>query len=484
MDTIPCAFGPWPARGGGWFLLVIGKTTIKLILMKKQYTNRKRLIVIASFGAVILASGILYAFSRSVPNSSTEQVAAVNPDTYSVPDLLQRDKNLSYDEFLKIREKYDKLSADYQADPASFDNLLKLSEIFIFEARVTGEHPYYYSAALKTLNELLRNEAALTPDQHFNALFYKATVQLSQHNFNDALVTGKKALALNNTNSGIYGVMVDANVEIGNYAEAVKYSDKMIAIRPDLRSYSRISYLREIYGDLDGSIASMKLAINAGAPYSEYKCWTIVTMGKLYEDHNQLDSAAAYYTFATQERENYPFGIAGLASIAAKKGDYAKADELYKQALNALPEISFTMARARLYKQQGKWAEMNELVPEIETMFKEDIASGHNADLEYAQFLIEFKKDYGKAIQLALKEYEKRPDNIDVNRTLAFAYYGKGDLKKAAEHAAVAMKTNKQDAETYCIAGLAKKDAKLVAKSFKTDPYQDHAFVADAKKMK
>jgi tetratricopeptide (TPR) repeat protein len=459
------------------------KLQTKLIHMKKTYNNRKRLIVIASFGAVILTSGILYAFSRSADSATQTEQPILAADVYSVPDLLQRDRDLSYDEFLKIREKYDKLAADYQTDPSNFEHLLKLSEIFIFEARVTGEHPYYYAAALKTLNEILRNETSITPDQHFNALFYKATVQLSQHNFNDALVTGKKALALNATNSGIYGVLVDANVEIGNYDEAVKYSDKMISIRPDLRSYSRISYLREIYGDLEGSIASMKLAINAGAPYSEYKCWTIVTMGKLYEEHNQLDSAAAYYSFATQERENYPFGLAGLASIAAKKGDYAKADALYRQALKTLPEISFTMARARLFKRQGKTAEMQQLVPEIETMFNEDIASGHNANLEYAQFLIEFKKDYAKAITLALKEQQTRPDNIDVNRTLAFAYYGKGDLKSAAKHAGIAMKTNKQDAELYCIAGLAKKDAKLVAKSFRIDQYQDHPFVADAQKM-
>jgi tetratricopeptide (TPR) repeat protein len=277
--------------------------------------------------------------------------------------------------------------------------------------------------------------------------------------------------------------LVDANVEIGNYAEAVKYSDKMISIRPDLRSYSRISYLREIYGDLPGSIASMKLAINAGAPYSEYKCWSIVTMGKLYEDHNMLDSAAAYYTFATQERENYPFGLAGLAGIEAKKGNYARADELYVKALETLPEISFTIARARLAKQQGKTAETTKLVEEIETMFKEDIASGHNMNLEYAQFLLEFRKDHDQAIALGMQEYAKRTNNIDVNRMLAFACYAKGDLKNAEKHVDIALKTGKQDAETYCIAGLVKKDKNLIRKSFTIDPYQDHSFVAEAKRM-
>ena len=80
---------------------------------------------------------------------------------------------------------------------------------------------------------------------------------MSQHRFNDALITGKEALALNDFNSGIYGVLVDANVEIGNYKEAVKMADRMMEIRPDLRSYSRASYLREIYGDNEGAKKAM-----------------------------------------------------------------------------------------------------------------------------------------------------------------------------------------------------------------------------------
>jgi len=52
-------------------------------------------------------------------------------------------------------------------------------------------------------------------------------------------------------------------VEMGNYTAAVENSDKMVSIRPDIRSYSRISYLREIYGDYPGSIEAMKMAVGA-----------------------------------------------------------------------------------------------------------------------------------------------------------------------------------------------------------------------------
>lgn len=416
------------------------------------------------------------------PKEENETLVAVKQG-FQIPPLLEREKDLFYDEFLKIKEKFNKLSFEAEVEKTKIESLIKLSEIYIYEARVTGEHPYYYNAALLTLNETLKDTSKMTSDQHFTALFYKSTVQLSQHKFNEALVTGKQALALNNTNSGIYGVLVDANVEIGNYEEAVKHCDKMISIRPDLRSYSRISYLREIYGDMKGSIKSMEQAIEAGAPYSEYKCWTIVTMGKMLENHNQLDSAMAYYRFSAKERANYPFGIAGMASIEGKLGNYKKADSLYMIALNAVPEISFIMDQAKLYKKQGKQDEVKRLIPKIESMFQEDIESGHNVNMEYAFFLMDFKKDYKRALELGLKEYKLRSNNIDVNRLLAFAYYANGDLENAEKHVEIAMKTKKQDAELFCIAGLITNNAKQIKKAFAIDPYQDHLFVDRAKKM-
>ncbi|WP_343631779.1 hypothetical protein [Fluviicola sp.] len=424
----------------------------------------------------------LFVASCSSPQEENEETVVMKQG-FQIPQLLERQKDLSYDEFLKIKEKFNKLSFEAENEKTKIESLIKLSEIYIYEARVTGEHPYYYNAALVTLNETLKDTAKMTADQHFTALFYKSTVQLSQHKFNEALVTGEKALALNNTNSGIYGVLVDANVEIGNYEDAVKNCDKMISIRPDLRSYSRISYLREIYGDMKGSIKSMEQAIEAGAPYSEYKCWTIVTMGKMLENHNQLDSAMAYYQFSAKERANYPFGIAGMASIEGKRGNYKKADSLYTVALNAVPEISFIMDQAKLYQKQGKTAEMKRLIPRIESMFQEDIESGHNVNMEFAFFLLDFKKDFKRALDLGLKEYKLRPNNIDVNRLLAFAYYANGDNTNAAKHAKIAMKTNKQEGDLYCISGLINQDKKQIKKGFSIDPYQDHLFADRAKKM-
>lgn len=412
-----------------------------------------------------------------------KEVTVVNSDP-AITTLLERDASLSQEEFVKIKERYNKYKTQYYKNKKDYKNILKLAEIYIFEARVTGEHPYYYTAALDALNFVLSDKGALSRDDLFTALFYKSTVQLSQHNFTEALNTGEKALAINDLNSGIYGSLVDANVEIGNYDEAVKMSDKMMTIRPDLRSYSRVSYLREIFGDLAGSKVAMQKAIKAGAPYSEYKCWSIVTLGKIYESEGKLDSAAICYDIALLERPNYPFAIAGLASVQANKGNIDSAYTLYNEAINILPEIGFNIDLAALKMANGKEDEAKKMTAEIETMFTEDIESGHNMNLEYAEFLADFKQDYKKALDLSLVELKSRPNNIDVNKQLAFTYIHLNELEKAKEHLAIAMKTGKKDAELICLDGILSNDASKVEQSFKHNPYQSHSLVAQAKSIK
>jgi len=116
-------------------------------------------------------------------------------------------------------------------------------------------------------------------------------------------------------------------------------------------------------------------------------------------------------------------------------------------------------------------------------MFKEDIESGHNMSLEYANFLCIFKKDYQGALKYAKQELSARPNNIDVNKQLAFIYYKLGDKKRANQHLSLAMQTKKQDADLKCLQGLIKGDKSLVKASFVMNPYQDHFLADEAKKF-
>ncbi|MBK7442666.1 MAG: hypothetical protein IPI65_14400 [Bacteroidetes bacterium] len=51
------------------------------------------------------------------------------------------------------------------------------------------------------------------------------------HQFEDALTAANAAYAISNHNAQLLGALVDANVELGNYAKAVEYCDMMMQLR-------------------------------------------------------------------------------------------------------------------------------------------------------------------------------------------------------------------------------------------------------------
>ena len=394
---------------------------------------------------------LLFALCLCCFSCDDQPVSDEQQSALELPELLKRPVALQDAmEWDRTQSAYMQESSKLRTeDPEAIEPRINLAKIFVNEARVTGEHGHYYPAALRMLDEALdlNHSGPKDPNLEFDALSTKAGVELSQHDFAAALETAKAAVSINPYNAQVYGAVVDANVELGRYEAAVKASDKMNEIRPDLRSYSRASYLREIYGDPKGAIDAMKKAVNAGAPGFESTAWARLTLGELYRRYGQPEEASRQYQSILVERPNYPFAIAAQAELAVDDGDDAKAESLLKEAMGIIPEVGYYTQLAEVYKRQGRTEELRELETEIEAMLKDDVNSGHNMDMEYAALHLDHYEDYDRALEYMQKEYAVRPDNIDVNRMLARVYVKKGDYTKAAEHLARAEATDSKHPE-------------------------------------
>lgn len=368
---------------------------------------------------------------------------------FSIPQLLDRNERIMLgQEWDEVQRRYVSLRNQLTANTNDHKAATALAYLFIKEARITGEHGHYYPAAQAVLDHILENKT-LDNEDRFNALVTKAGVQLSLHDFNAALNTGESALALNPYNAQIYGVLVDCHVELGQYQKAVLLADQMVAIRPDLRSYSRVSYLREIFGDIDGAKKAMLMAIQAGYPGQEETAWAMHTYAEMLMRYGYNQEARMVYESILQERPNYPFAIAGLGKLAIKANDFNEAESRLKDAIDIVPEVDFYVTLANLYKKQKKTALCEKLKTEILAMLEDDTQSGHNMDLEYAHVYNELFSDTKTALQYAAKELKKRPLNIDVNRTIAMLEVEGMDLKNARLHyqAATATQSKHPDLE-------------------------------------
>ena len=342
-----------------------------------------------------------------------------------------------------------------EKNPNDIKPMLGLAAIFIQEARVTGNYVYYDLAAMKYVNKVLQQDST-----NFDALIYKSLLYLSQHHFADGLAMAQKAQQINPYNAFVYGMLVDGNVEMGNYDSAVANSDRMVSIRPDLRSYSRISYLREIYGDYPGAITAMKMAVDAGGPGDESTEWCRVQLGNLYEKTGDLKNAEMHYTIALQERPGYPYALAGLGRIAMANKDYNNAITHFLQADSLVTDYAFKEELVDAFRLTGQKEKAdNTAKAVIENLTKDaskgnsDENIGHYADRELAYAYLKVN-DYDKAMDHAMLEYNRRPDNIDVNETVAWVYYNKGDFVNASKYMDVALKTKCKNPTLLTRAGL------------------------------
>ena len=368
-----------------------------------------------------------------------------------------------------------------KSNRSDLKSLNSLTAVYLQEARVSGNYGYYDRAALNCVNAVLKEDA-----KNFEALTYKATIYLSQHHFAEGLALAQQIQKLYPYSAFVYGILVDANVELGNYQDAVENAEKMISIRPDIRSYSRISYLREIHGDIPGAIDAMKMAVDAGAAGTESTEWARVQLGKLYEQLGKIKDAEMHYTIALDNRPNYPYALGGLARVAAAAKNYEKAIELYRQADSLSNDYSFREASVEIYRlhadKKHSFLLAKEIIDEMEkaaeAMAKGD-SSGHYADREmaYAYLAVD---DYDRAIEHALLEYNRRPDNIDANETVAWVYYCKDEYAKAKSHIQIALKTHCNNPVLLCRAGLiyVKTDETVIAKNYLQQALKNNANIS------
>ncbi|MEZ4583538.1 MAG: hypothetical protein R3A10_18205 [Caldilineaceae bacterium] len=152
-------------------------------------------------------------------------------------------------------------------------------------ARVSAD-PALYTQAQAAFDQVL----AADPRQ-IDALVGQGMLALARHDFAGALVWAERAAAVNPRRVDVLGIRVDGLVELGRYDEAVAAAQAMVDLRPGLEAYARISYLRELHGEVDGAIAAMQAAVDAGMPGEERTLWCQVQLGRLYAGRGDLRAA-------------------------------------------------------------------------------------------------------------------------------------------------------------------------------------------------
>ena len=335
------------------------------------------------------------------------------------------------------------LQNQLRARPGEPRLLTDLGVAYLARARQSADPDFYSKAAVA-----LDQSQAAAPGQE-RTMTALGLLALARHDFRAALGWGGRAHTANPDASEPLGVVVDAQVELGRYPQALEDAQRMADLRPDLASLARVSYLRELHGDAGGALEAMRQAVDAGAGAPTDLAEVRTLLGDLYLGAGRLDDAETAYRQAVADVPGHAAAEVGLARVTATRGRLADAAVRLDAAAQRLP-LPGTVAllgdvRAAL-GQHAKAAEAYRLVRAIEALNR---ANGVAVDLELARFEADHARaaggDAARAVAMARKARAARP-TVYADDTLAWALRQAGRPREAQLYARAAVRLGTRDA--------------------------------------
>ncbi|HVF98803.1 MAG TPA: tetratricopeptide repeat protein, partial [Chloroflexia bacterium] len=339
------------------------------------------------------------------------------------------------------------MQARIKSEPGDYKAHASLGVAYQQKARETND-PAYYTEAENSFKLALQ----LKPDD-YNSLAGMGALELSRHNFTLALDWGNRAQRVLPDRAYAYGVTGDAQIELGNYDEAVASFQKMVDLRPDLSSYARVSYARELHGDVDGAIHAMQQAIAAGGPAAENTAWCRVQLGHLFFNSNRLAEAEKAYQDALAGYPGYTHAQAGLAQVRWAQGKTAESIDLYRQAAASVPLPQYIAALGDIYAVTGDKRAATEQYDLVRYIYDLQRKGGVVVDIEQAAFYADHDMQLGEALKLAQMAARGRND-VNTLDTLAWSLYKNGRYEEALSTQRKAMRLGTRNATFYYHLGM------------------------------
>jgi tetratricopeptide (TPR) repeat protein len=328
--------------------------------------------------------------------------------------------------------------------PAAFD---RRGNAFAQQARETGDASYYARA------EAAYRRALRVAPRDLPATLGLGSVALSRHEFRRGLALGRRALALSPSTAEGYGVVGDALVELGRYRQAFATFDRMVSLRPSVSSYARVSYARELLGNVEGAAEAMRYAIDAAVGEPEALAWSQTQLGKLYWSHGRLAEAAGEYEAALRARPAYAPALDALAQVEAARGRMGRALVLSRRASEILPLPQYVATYGDLLRRAGHRAAAQRQYALVGAIARLERVHGVNVDLEIALFDVDHRIALSRAVALARVAQHERP-SIDGDDVLAWALARDGRCAEALAHSTRALRLGTLDAPKFFHRGV------------------------------
>ena len=299
----------------------------------------------------------------------------------------------------------------------------------------------YYDRALAAV------ATALTLDpNHLDARRTQVWALLGKHEFARALT---EAQALNQKMPDdliTHALLTDAQIELGRYKEAEQSLQSLLDIRPGtVVGLTRAAYLRELYGDWEGSLSLMDAAYQRTASReTEDRAWLLTQMSHLHLGAGRVPEAETVVNHALKLFPDYHYAVAQLAKVREAQGRKEDVVSLLRHHVKLAPHPENHYYLALALDRAGKSDEAR-----ARYVFFEKAAHGESTGWDNAnRELIYYWADHGRAFEalhLARQEIARRQD-IHTRAAFAWALYRSGKTELACAEIKQAMSIGSRDA--------------------------------------
>ena len=311
-------------------------------------------------------------------------------------------------------------------------------------ARETS-NPNFYSQG----EQVLQKSFAISPG-NYDGKRVEVWLLLGKHEFAAALEAAKPLNRKMPDDVMVWSFLTDANAELGNYSHAEQAAQQMLNLRPGyLPALTRAAYLRELFGDPEGALELMQMALESSPPSeSEDRAWITTQMAHLKLGMGKTTEAEGLLENALTMFPGYHYALGNLAKVRIQQQRYEEGVLLLQQRYNAAPHAENLFDLAVALKLAGRRSEAKNAFAEFEQKSLLETAKADNSNHELILYYADYANQPAKALEVATREYTRRHDVFTLD-CYAWALHVNGRDSEARNPMNAALGVGIQDVKMF-----------------------------------
>ncbi len=306
----------------------------------------------------------------------------------------------------------------------------------------------------------------------------RIAILLARHQYTQALEAAKDLNHRVPDDIPVWGLLADANIALGNYADAEKDAQWMQDLRPaNGPAFIEAARLREVYGDLEGALDFLAEGMRRTSENEvEEQAYLLTRSAHLQLLAGNTKSAGEMLAQALKLFPDYHLALWNLAQLRTSESNYSEAAALLKRRNEAVQSSASLYDLAQALERSGDKAEAEAAFEKFETRASAETAKPFNANRELIFYYADRRADPAKALALAEKEHAARRDVLTQD-AYAWALYRNRQFAEAKTQLDQALAVGVREPLLFCHAG---RIAAALGDKSAADKFLERASVAGA----